>query len=186
MCLRAVAGLRTARDGPRRNLRLCPGRMQPRTSVSDLARGRGAAGRASSSELDAESDFVLVDAGSGLGAGVGMLAAATDQAVIVSTPEPTSIADAHAAISRFAQLARRAGAGAGQSSRVRRSKRSRCSTDSSPRAASSRERWFHRWAPVSFGIDPHVPLAVRSRRRFVTAFPSSAASRGIRRIARAS
>ena len=34
-----------------------------------------------------------------------MLAAAADQAVIVSTPEPTSMADAHAAIGRFRRLA---------------------------------------------------------------------------------
>ena len=47
---------------------------------------------------------MLVDAGSGLGPGVTMLAAAADQAVIVSTPEPTSIADAHAAIGRFRRL----------------------------------------------------------------------------------
>ena len=39
------------------------------------------------------------------GPGSTMLAAAADQAVIVSTPEPTSIADAHAAISRFRRLA---------------------------------------------------------------------------------
>ena len=56
-------------------------------------------------ELESESDFVLVDAGSGLGPGVAMLAAAADQVVIVSTPEPTSIADAHAAIGRFRRLA---------------------------------------------------------------------------------
>ena len=55
----------------------------------------------SSSELEAEADYVLVDAGSGLGPGVIMLAAAVDEAVIVSTPEPTSMADAHAAIGRF-------------------------------------------------------------------------------------
>ena len=34
-------------------------------------------------------------------------------------------------------------------------------------------------------LDPHVAMAVRSRRPFVTAFPGSAASRGVRRIARA-
>ena len=48
-------------------------------------------------------DFVLIDAGSGLGPGAAMLAAAVDEAVVVTTPEPTSVADAHAAISRFHQ-----------------------------------------------------------------------------------
>src|SRR5262249_48702615 len=55
-------------------------------------------------ELESESDFVLVDAGSGLGPGATKLAAAADSAVIVTTPEPTSLADAHAAIGRFRRL----------------------------------------------------------------------------------
>src|SRR5438874_2582636 len=52
-------------------------------------------------ELEAGADFLLVDAGSGLGPGIGMLGAASDQVVVVTTPEPTSVADAHAAIGRF-------------------------------------------------------------------------------------
>ena len=41
-------------------------------------------------------------------------------------------------------------------------------------------------APLGPGfvrVDPRVPMAVRSRRPFVTAFPAAAASRGVRRIA---
>jgi len=73
-----------------------------RVSMSDL----GAAAERLASELGELSvgfDFVLIDAGSGLSPGAGMLAAAVDQAVVVTTPEPTSVADAHAAISRFHQ-----------------------------------------------------------------------------------
>jgi flagellar biosynthesis protein FlhG len=43
-------------------------------------------------------------------------------------------------------------------------------------------------APLEPGvirIDSHVPLAVRGRRPFMIAYPSAAASRGVRRIARA-
>ena len=39
--------------------------------------------------------------------------------------------------------------------------------------------------PGAVRADPHVGLAVRSRRPFVTAYPGSPASRGVRRLARA-
>ena len=55
-------------------------------------------------ELGLDFDFVLIDAGSGLGTGAAVLAAAADDVVIVSTPEPTSLADAHASIARFHEL----------------------------------------------------------------------------------
>ena len=85
-------------------IQIVPGAHAIRTGSEDLLEGPARL-VAELGELEAESDFVLVDAGSGLGPGVAMLAAAADQAVIVSTPEPTSIADAHAAISRFRRLA---------------------------------------------------------------------------------
>ena len=52
-------------------------------------------------DLEAEADFLIIDAGSGLGPSIRSLAAAADQVVIVTTPEPTSVADAHAAIQRL-------------------------------------------------------------------------------------
>ena len=122
-------------------------------------------------ELESESDFVLVDAGSGLGPGVAMLAAAADQVVIVSTPEPTSIADAHAAIGRFRRLAvpprlrvlvNQATLGAEAAEVLDRL------------VASSRQFLGAVVSPLGPGsvrADPHVPLAVRGRRPFLTAFP---------------
>ena len=92
-------------EGPG-GIRIVPGAHAIRTGAEVLEDGPARL-VAELGELESESDFVLVDAGSGLGPGTTMLAAAADQAVIVSTPEPTSIADAHAAIGRFRRLAAR-------------------------------------------------------------------------------
>jgi flagellar biosynthesis protein FlhG len=49
-------------------------------------------------DLATDSDLVLVDTGAGLGEGVLAFVVAADLAVVVATPEPTSIADAYAMI----------------------------------------------------------------------------------------
>ncbi len=85
-------------------IRILPGVHAMRTLVEVLGDGPKRL-VAELAELEAGSDFVLVDAGSGLGAGVATLAAAADLVAIVTTPEPTSLADAHAAIGRFRKLA---------------------------------------------------------------------------------
>ncbi len=54
--------------------------------------------------------------------------------------------------------------------------------------ASSRQFLGAVVSPLGTGsvrADPHVPLAVRGRKPFLTAFPGSVASRGVRRLARA-
>src|SRR5262249_5380519 len=56
------------------------------------------------SALEAEADFLRVEAGSGLGPGITTLASAAGEVVLVTTPEPTSVADAHAAINRLRRL----------------------------------------------------------------------------------
>jgi flagellar biosynthesis protein FlhG len=136
-------------------------------------------------ELESESDFVLVDAGSGLGPGATTLAAAADSAVIVTTPEPTSLADAHAAIGRFRRLT------APPRLRVVINQ-ARTSAEASEvldrLVASSRQFLGVVVSPLGPGAvrsDPHVGLAVRARRPFVVAYPGATASRGVRRLARA-
>ena len=52
-------------------------------------------------DLEADADFLLIDAGSGLGPGIATIAAAADQVAVVTTPEPTSVADAHAALQKL-------------------------------------------------------------------------------------
>ncbi len=136
-------------------------------------------------ELEAESDFLLVDAGSGLGPGATKLAAAADSAVIVSTPEPTSLADAHAAIGRF----RRLPAPPRLRVVINQARSAAEATEVLDRlVASSRQFLGAVVSPLGPGAvraDPNVGLAVRARRPFVTAYPGSPASRGVTRLARA-
>ena len=164
-------------------IHVVPGAHAARTSVSDLGDGAERLAR-EVKELGFDYDFVLIDAGSGLGPGAGILGAASDRVVIVTTPEPTSLADAHAAIWRFHQQhtvpvrvvvnqARSHAEGVEVLDGI---------------VNSSRQFKGAVVAPLLPGfvrVDPHVPMAVRSRRPFVSAFPGSAASRGVRRIARA-
>ena len=134
-------------------------------------------------ELESEADFLLVDAGSGLGPGIATLAAAADQVAIVTTPEPTSVADAHAAINRLRRLPNppvlravvNQAASAAEASDVL-----------ARLTASSRQ--FHGTVVTALGhvrSDPHVPMAVRMRRPFVVAYPGANASRCVRRLAHA-
>jgi flagellar biosynthesis protein FlhG len=134
-------------------------------------------------ELGSDADFVLVDAGSGLRPAITTLGAATDQVVIVTTPEPTSLADAHAAICQFRRLP--------TSPRVRVLV-NQAASDSEAAAvvdrlvASSRQFLGVVVSPLGSGwvrADSRVPWAVRSRRPFYVECPGAAASRGVRRLA---
>jgi flagellar biosynthesis protein FlhG len=151
--------------------------------MTDLAE---AAKRLSSgiAELAVDFDFVLIDAGSGLSAGAGLLAETADEAVVVTTPEPTSIADAHAAISRFHQ------AGVSQLRVLINQATSAVEGRSVLDTVVSASRQFSGavvspLGPAVMRADRRVQAAVRSRRPFITAYPSCAASRGVRRIAQA-
>jgi flagellar biosynthesis protein FlhG len=165
-------------------IRMLPGAHAIRTGAEVLEEGPARL-MAELSELESEAGFVLVDAGSGLGRGGATLAAAADQAVIVSTPEPTSIADAHAAIARFGRLA------APPRLRVVVNQVRSASEASSVLeglVASSRQFLGAVVSPLGPGAvrgDPHVSMAVRNRRPFLTAYPTAAASRSVRRLARA-
>jgi len=166
------------------DIQILPGAHAIRTNGEDLS-GGPARLAAELRELESEADFVLVDAGSGLGPGITMLAAAAEQVVIVSTPEPTSVADAHAAISRFQRLP------AAPRLRVLVNQAASASeaTDVLDRlVASSRHFLGAVVSPLWPGCvctDPHVPMAVRTRRPFSTAYPTAKASRAVRRVARA-
>lgn len=168
-------------EGPG-GVRIVPGAHGMRTLVESLVDGPARLAE-ELAELEAESDFVLVDAGTGLGAGIATLAAAADEVVIITTPEPTSVADAHAAIHRFRRLPGppRLRAIVNQASSA-----SEASDVLARLSASSRQ--FLGTVVTGLGhvrSDPHVPLAVRARRPFVVAYPSSPASRGVRRLAQA-
>ena len=132
--------------------------------------------------LESDADFVIVDAGSGLGPGIATLAAAADEVVVVTTPEPTSVADAHATIGRFRRLA-----GVRLRALVNQAASAAEGDDVLTRlCASSRQFLGAVVTPLGHvQSDPHVPLAVRARQPFLRAYPGAAASRGVRRLARA-
>jgi flagellar biosynthesis protein FlhG len=163
-------------------IRIVPGAHGLRTLVEHLdeAPSRLAAELA---ELEDGADFVLVDAGSGLGPATIPLASAADQVVVITTPEPTSVADAHAAIQRLRKLADpphlRAVVNQARSAAEAGDVLARLT-------ASSREFLGTVVTPMGHvRADARVPRAVRGRRPFLVAFPRSAASRDVRRLARA-
>ncbi len=166
------------------DIQIVPGAHAIRSGADDLGEGPARL-VAELSELESEADYVLVDAGSGLGAGVAQLAAVADQVVIVSTPEPTSIADAHAAINRLRRLVvppclRLV---------INQAKSAAEAADVlDGLIASSRQFLGAVVSPLGTGsvrADPHVCAAVRKRSPFLRAYPTSIASRGVRRLARA-
>lgn len=66
--------------------------------MSDLAPAQRAAILAAIADLDACADLVIADLGAGAGPDVTTFLAAADLALIITTPEPTAIADAYALI----------------------------------------------------------------------------------------
>jgi flagellar biosynthesis protein FlhG len=133
--------------------------------------------------LAADADFLLIDAGSGLATAVATLAPLADQVVMVATPEPTAVADAHAVVRHLRSTA---GTGATALRAVVNQARSAAEArDVLDRlAASSREFLGVVVAPLGHvRYDPRVATAVRARRPFSTMSPHTTAARCVRRLA---
>lgn len=166
-------------EGPS-GVRIVPGAHGTRTLTEVL--GDGPARLAAElAALEAQADFLLVDAGSGLGPGIATLAAAGDDIVLVTTPEPTSVADAHAAIQRFRRLP-----GPPRLRAVVNQAASAAEASDVLTRLSASSRQFLGTVVTGLGhvrSDPHVPQAVRMRRPFLTAYPGATASKGVRRLA---
>ncbi len=162
-------------------IRILPGAHGSRTLIETLA---DAPARLVDelAGLEADADLLIVDAGSGLGSAIGALAIAADAVAVVTTPEPTSLADAHAAIHRFRRLAEAPDLLA----IVNQAESSSEGEETLARlAASSRQFLGAVVEPLGFvRADPRVPLAVRARRPFSTVYPGAVASRDVRRLAR--
>jgi flagellar biosynthesis protein FlhG len=132
--------------------------------------------------LELECDFLLIDAGSGLNPSIATLAAASEQVVLVTTPEPTSVADAHAALNRLRREleAPRLRAVVTQAASAAEGK------DCLARLCQS-SRQFLGLVVTPLGtvrFDPAVRRAVRNRKPFVCEAPHGLAARGVRRLAR--
>jgi len=128
--------------------------------------------------LESTADYVLIDAGNGLDPTIASLAESADGTILVTTPEPASMADASASICRLGNLS------------PIRLVVNQCNSRAEGRdcldrlAASSRQFLGVAMSPLGFvRLDRRVPRAVRSRQPFVVAHPRSAASCDIRRIA---
>jgi flagellar biosynthesis protein FlhG len=137
-------------------------------------------------ELERDADVLIVDAGSGLGPGIAALGGAADEVVVVSTPEPTSLADAHAALARF-----RGAGGTGRRPSLRivvNMARSRTEAAATLDRLCADSRAFSGLPLRPLGYirhDPRVGRAVRQRRPFALEYPSGPAARCVRRMARA-
>ena len=167
-------------DGPG-GIRIIPGAHASRT-VAERLIDAPARLLAELAGLEADADFVVVDAGSGLGPAISALASSSVEVLVVTTPEPTSVADAHATIGRLrllptAPLIRAV---------VNQAASRREGADVLARLAASSRQFL---GAVVDGLgtvraDPSVPLAVRVQRPFASTYPSAAAARDVRRLAR--
>ncbi len=131
--------------------------------------------------LEAEHDYLIIDTGSGVHPLVRPLAAAADTVFVVSTPEPTAIAEAYATIKALHDPH---GAELGLVI-------NRCDAERATRIGERIEqtaRSFLR-APlglaVSIADDPAVAYSVTQRSPFYRLVPSAPASRGVRAWAEA-
>ena len=132
-------------------------------------------------ELERSHDFLIVDTGSGIHRTVRQFAAAADLLLIVTTPEPTAIADAYATIKAYCGLAD------GPQMEVLVNQ---ADSATQARAILSRlqqtSRMFLKADVGSSGHilrDPCVVRSVAARRPFVLESPRSSASKQIRRLA---
>jgi flagellar biosynthesis protein FlhG len=133
-------------------------------------------------QLEGSADFLIIDASAGLSANVLSFAAAADDVLVVTTPEPPAITDAYAVIKVL--LTERHVSNillvvnmAKNISQVR-------SVHSRIANAARRFLGFDLSLAGFVLSDRHVRLAVSSRRPFVWSFPHCRAARGVQRLAK--
>ena len=132
--------------------------------------------------LESSADFLIIDASAGLSANVLTFAAAADDVLVVTTPEPPAITDAYAVIkvllsepsvSNILLVVNMAK----NISQVR--------TVHSRIAKAARRFLDFDLALAGFVLsDRHVGLAVNSRRPFIWSFPRCRAARGVQSLAK--
>lgn len=134
------------------------------------------------SQLDGQADYLILDTGAGLSSTVQELVFAADQVVVVTTPEPTALADAYGVIKTLA----------GRSPRsevrllVNQAERADDAGEVSNRIIMT-ARDFLGMEVQLLGIvprDPHVWQAVRRQIPFLVAYPEAPASRAVEMAAR--
>ncbi len=131
--------------------------------------------------LEAAADVVLLDAGAGLGEGVRSLLAIGREVVVVTTPEPTALADAYATL----KAVRKENAAASARLVVNLVE---CVADGEAafRAVASVCRSYLNWSPAYLGAiprDPALRRAVRAQRPLLLDAPQAPAARALRQLA---
>lgn len=174
-------GLRQLAVAGPAGVRLIPGAVGlPR--IAELTAGQRESLVAQLIDLESDSDIVLIDTGAGIGASVLSFVAAADLALVVATPEPTSIADAYAMVKATRPLQRR---GAKTALVVNQVTSVREGIATHERIAGVAER-FLGMRPDHVGSvrrDEAVSRAVRERSPFVLSYPGSGASKDMRALA---
>ena len=133
--------------------------------------------------LEGHADLVMIDCGAGIGLGVLGFIAESDLALIVTTPEPTAIADAYALIKSLITRARAGLAPAARIALVVNQARRAGEAASVHRRIDTVTRRFL-GEPIELAgwiaFDSAVRDAVRARRPFVEHAPRGRAARGVR------
>jgi flagellar biosynthesis protein FlhG len=138
------------------------------------------------SDLEADSDVVLVDTGAGLSDSVTTFAAAADLTVVIATPEPTSIADAYAMIKCVAHLRAVKAPGTGfRTVLVINQAQTKAEGEAVHARIAATAKRFLGIEPPLLGVltqDDAVPAAVRARKPVLLGAPNSKVSKDLRAL----
>jgi flagellar biosynthesis protein FlhG len=131
--------------------------------------------------LESQSDFLILDCGAGISQNVLAFAQASDDLLVVTTPEPTALTDAYALIKVLSRTAScpRLGLVVNQAASAREA------LLISERVSTVAARFLGADLLPAGQIlrDPHVGLAVRQRIPFVVKYPQCPAAHGISALA---
>lgn len=143
-------------------------------NLGELQRNRLLAGMA---QLEQSCDTLLVDCGAGISQNVLAFAQAADQLLLVTTPEPTALADAYSLVKVASRMAHTPALAL-----VVNAVLNHCEGEDTTQRFTSAAARFLQVAIDDFGQiprDSRVPLAVRQRQPVVLAYPRSPAARAI-------
>ncbi|MFT3686083.1 MAG: P-loop NTPase [Phycisphaerales bacterium] len=182
-----------ASDAPLEELAvLAPGGFRLIPGSVGLTRGAGSEGSGGAAilsrlnELDACTDVLLLDTGAGMGQIVRASLRAADLALLVATPEPTSIADAYALLKVTTAGTSTGMSGASGAQFVPMLLLNQCASTAEAQEVHQRllgvsQRFLGREFPLLAAIpaDEALPRAVRARRPLLLSEPSSPAALAI-------
>ncbi|MBP2001100.1 flagellar biosynthesis protein FlhG [Paenibacillus shirakamiensis] len=134
-------------------------------------------------EISGEMDYVIFDTGAGLSKETLKFITAADECLVVTTPEPTSITDAYALIKVVSNLDLQEPVTF--KLMINRVEHEREAKQVAEKISLVARKFLNLEIPMigSMSDDPHVVQAVKKQVPFSIAYPSSAASRDVHRVA---